>query len=160
MHSIIETPISLTSSSLLSNITTNERQRKIKKLYLAVTVPLGMHVHWMWASLNAREDNRVVRHVNLLVMPLLNHVRRRPRWVVKIAFYLIFLYLWEKYVSREFYSHVPRNIDLFLTCVIGMDSMCTRSCKVWTNNNLSKQFTQLWTGYETTLSKYHTLSYG
>ena len=47
----------LTSSSLLSNITTNQRQRKIKKLYLAVTtepVPLGMHVHWMWASLNAR----------------------------------------------------------------------------------------------------------
>ena len=34
-----------------------QRQRKIKKLYLAVTtepVPLGMHVHWMWASLNAR----------------------------------------------------------------------------------------------------------
>ena len=28
-------------------------------------------------------------------------------------------------MSREFYSHVPRNIDLFLTCVIGMDSMCT-----------------------------------
>eukprot|EP00571_Detonula_confervacea_P013474 CAMPEP_0172305782 /NCGR_PEP_ID=MMETSP1058-20130122/7008_1 /TAXON_ID=83371 /ORGANISM="Detonula confervacea, Strain CCMP 353" /LENGTH=500 /DNA_ID=CAMNT_0013017489 /DNA_START=165 /DNA_END=1664 /DNA_ORIENTATION=- len=34
-----------------------QRQRKIKKLYLAVTtepVPVGMHVHWMWASLNAR----------------------------------------------------------------------------------------------------------
>lgn len=34
-----------------------QRQRKIKKLYLAVTtesVPLGMHVHWMWASLSAR----------------------------------------------------------------------------------------------------------
>jgi len=34
-----------------------QKQRKIKKLYLAVTtepVPLGMHVHWMWASLNAR----------------------------------------------------------------------------------------------------------
>ena len=36
---------------------TTQRQRKIKKLYLAVTtepVPLGMHVHWMWKSLNAR----------------------------------------------------------------------------------------------------------
>jgi 23S rRNA-/tRNA-specific pseudouridylate synthase len=34
-----------------------QRQRKIKKLYKAVTtepVPLGMHVHWMWKSLNAR----------------------------------------------------------------------------------------------------------
>mmetsp|Transcript_1903 Transcript_1903/g.3410 ORF Transcript_1903/g.3410 Transcript_1903/m.3410 type:complete len:484 (-) Transcript_1903:19-1470(-) len=34
-----------------------QRQRKIKKLYLAVTkepVPLGMHVHWMWGELNAR----------------------------------------------------------------------------------------------------------
>lgn len=34
-----------------------QRERKIKKLYLAVTtepVPLGMHVHWMWGDLNAR----------------------------------------------------------------------------------------------------------
>lgn len=34
-----------------------QRERKIKKLYLAVTtepVPLGMHVHWMWGQLNAR----------------------------------------------------------------------------------------------------------
>jgi 23S rRNA-/tRNA-specific pseudouridylate synthase len=34
-----------------------QRQRKIKKLYKAVTtepVPLGMHFHWMWKSLNAR----------------------------------------------------------------------------------------------------------
>ena len=34
-----------------------QRQRKIKKLYKAVTtepVPLGMHVHWMWKALNAR----------------------------------------------------------------------------------------------------------
>ena len=34
-----------------------QRDRKLKKLYLAVTtkpVPLGMHIHWMWASLNKR----------------------------------------------------------------------------------------------------------
>jgi len=34
-----------------------QEQRKIKKLYLAVTnkpVPLGMHVHWMWAPQAAR----------------------------------------------------------------------------------------------------------
>lgn len=34
-----------------------QRLRKIKKLYLAVTkkpVPLGMHVHWMFASVNSR----------------------------------------------------------------------------------------------------------
>lgn len=34
-----------------------KRERKIKKVYLAVTtnpVPLGMHVHWMWGALNAR----------------------------------------------------------------------------------------------------------
>lgn len=34
-----------------------QRERKLKKLYLTVTtepVPLGMHVHWMWKSLNAR----------------------------------------------------------------------------------------------------------
>ncbi|KAL7486514.1 hypothetical protein ACHAW6_012121 [Cyclotella cf. meneghiniana] len=34
-----------------------QRERKIKKVYLAVTtnpVPLGMHVHWMWGALNAR----------------------------------------------------------------------------------------------------------
>ncbi len=34
-----------------------QRQRKIKKLYKAVTtepVPLGMHVHWMWKPLVAR----------------------------------------------------------------------------------------------------------
>ncbi|KAL7535752.1 hypothetical protein ACHAWF_005259 [Thalassiosira exigua] len=34
-----------------------QRQRKIKKLYLTVTtepVPLGMHVHWTWKSLNRR----------------------------------------------------------------------------------------------------------
>ena len=42
---------------LIMTLNTTQRQRKIKKLYLAVTtepVPLGMHVHWMWASLNAR----------------------------------------------------------------------------------------------------------
>jgi len=34
-----------------------QRDRKLKKLYLAVTtkpVPLGMHIHWMWASMNKR----------------------------------------------------------------------------------------------------------
>eukprot|EP00984_Skeletonema_dohrnii_P030249 scaffold21600_cov138-Skeletonema_dohrnii-CCMP3373.AAC.6 len=34
-----------------------QRERKIKKLYKAVTtapVPLGMHVHWMWKELTAR----------------------------------------------------------------------------------------------------------
>ena len=34
-----------------------QRERKVKKLYLAVTknpVPLGQHVHWMWAPVNMR----------------------------------------------------------------------------------------------------------
>ena len=34
-----------------------QRERKIKKVYLAVTtepVPIGRHVHWMWAPLNKR----------------------------------------------------------------------------------------------------------
>ena len=34
-----------------------QRERKVKKLYLAVTtqpVPLGQHVHWMWAPVNLR----------------------------------------------------------------------------------------------------------
>ena len=34
-----------------------QRDRKVKKLYLAVTnnpVPLGMHLHWMWAPQSAR----------------------------------------------------------------------------------------------------------
>ena len=34
-----------------------QRERKLKKLYLTATkkpVPLGMHVHWMWADTNAR----------------------------------------------------------------------------------------------------------
>lgn len=34
-----------------------QRQRKIKKLYLAVTtnpVPLGLHIHWMWSPQTAR----------------------------------------------------------------------------------------------------------
>ena len=37
--------------------TREQRERKIKKLYLTVTtepVPLGMHVHWMWAAMSAR----------------------------------------------------------------------------------------------------------
>lgn len=34
-----------------------QRERKLRKIYLAVTtepVPLGMHLHWMWAPQNAR----------------------------------------------------------------------------------------------------------
>jgi len=34
-----------------------QRERKVKKLYLAVTknpVPLGQHIHWMWAPVNMR----------------------------------------------------------------------------------------------------------
>ncbi len=34
-----------------------QRERKVKKLYLAITknpVPLGQHVHWMWAPVNMR----------------------------------------------------------------------------------------------------------
>lgn len=34
-----------------------QRERKLKKLYLTATkkpVPLGMHVHWMWADTNSR----------------------------------------------------------------------------------------------------------
>lgn len=34
-----------------------QKERKVKKVYLAVTtnpVPVGMHVHWMWAEMNRR----------------------------------------------------------------------------------------------------------
>jgi len=34
-----------------------QRERKVKKVYLALTtkeVPVGMHVHWMWAEMNKR----------------------------------------------------------------------------------------------------------
>ena len=34
-----------------------QRERKLRKIYKAVTrtsVPLGMHLHWMWAPQNAR----------------------------------------------------------------------------------------------------------
>lgn len=34
-----------------------QRERKVKKVYLAITknkVPLGMHVHWMWAEMTKR----------------------------------------------------------------------------------------------------------
>ena len=43
--------------TLLQTLSLTQRERKIKKLYKAVTtkpVPLGMHVHWMWKLLNAR----------------------------------------------------------------------------------------------------------
>jgi 23S rRNA-/tRNA-specific pseudouridylate synthase len=47
-----------------------QRQRKLRKLYLAVTtepVPLGMHVHWMWAGQSLRGSTggppcQLVRH--------------------------------------------------------------------------------------------------
>mmetsp|Transcript_13078 Transcript_13078/g.14706 ORF Transcript_13078/g.14706 Transcript_13078/m.14706 type:complete len:512 (+) Transcript_13078:37-1572(+) len=34
-----------------------QRERKVKKVYLAITkneVPVGMHVHWMWSEMNTR----------------------------------------------------------------------------------------------------------
>lgn len=37
--------------------TNYQRQRKVKKVYLAITknpVPLGMHVHWMWSEMTKR----------------------------------------------------------------------------------------------------------
>jgi 23S rRNA-/tRNA-specific pseudouridylate synthase len=48
-----------------------QRERKLRKIYLAITsqpVPLGMHVHWMWAPQSARGASsngppcQVIRH--------------------------------------------------------------------------------------------------
>lgn len=97
----------LTSSSLLSNITTNQRQRKIKKLYLAVTtepVPLGMHVHWMWASLNARGQQggtpcQFVSHAP-------PESRKKAKVSCRDRLLSIFFYICERNMCLESFTHM------------------------------------------------------
>ena len=109
-----------------------QRQRKIKKLYLAVTtepLPLGMHVHWMWGSLNARGQSGGTP------CQFVSHTPPVSRKKAKVGLSVVVL---------ESYHHnlvFLTNIACLSSTV--MDSLRTGGGKMRTNCNQQRRWTHV-----------------